>query len=184
MNAGDERGRRRVWLGLGANLGDRVANLRVGLDAIVAGGVAIEAVSALYDTEPWGARPRGAGDGEPQPRYANAAAAGVCALTAHELLALAKHAEASAGRDFEAPLNSPRPLDIDLLMIEGEMLSCPDLEVPHPRLHERAFVLAPLAEVAAGLVHPLLGRTVEEMLAAVDRTGVELLEPAGWWRGE
>ena len=143
--------------------------------------MAIEAVSALYETEPWGPQPWGAPGGEPQPRYANAAAAGVTALAAHELLALCKRTEASAGRDFDAPRNSPRPLDIDLLMIEGEMLSCADLEVPHPRLHERAFVLTPLADVASALVHPLRGETVREMLAAVDRAGVEPLEPAGWW---
>ncbi len=172
-----ERPEREVWLGLGANLGDRVANLRAGLDALLAGGVAIDAVSAVYDTPPWGALP----GGEPQPRFANIAAAGRYALDAHELLALCKRVEAAAGRDFDAPRNSPRPLDVDILLIEGEMLSSPDLEIPHPRMHERAFALAPLSEIAPALLHPGLDRAVSELLTEVDRAGVELLEPAGWW---
>jgi len=170
---------RGVWLGLGANLGDRVANLGSGLDALLDGGVAIDAVSAVYDTPPWGAL----AGGEPQPRFANIAAAGRCAFDAHELLALCKRVEAVAGRDFDAPRNSARPLDVDVLLVEGEMLSGPDLEIPHPRMHERAFVLVPLAEIASALLHPGRDRSVSELLTGVDRAGVELLEPAGWWRG-
>ena len=124
---------RTVWLALGANLGDRVANLAAGLDALAAGGVEIDDVSAVYDTPPWGAP-----GGPEQPRFANVSAGGRTALTAHELLALCKRIEAAAGRDFDAPRNSARPLDVDILMIEGEMLSCPDLVVPHPRMHERS----------------------------------------------
>jgi 2-amino-4-hydroxy-6-hydroxymethyldihydropteridine diphosphokinase len=172
-------GTRTVWLALGANLGDRVVNLRSGLEALAAGGVEIDAVSAVYDTPPWGA-PAG---GQAQPRFANIVADGRSALTAHELLALCKRIEAAAGRDFDAPRNSARPLDIDILMIEGEMLSCPDLVAPHPRMHERAFVLVPLAEIAPALVHPGLDRAVSELLSEVDRAGVETLEPAGWWQG-
>ena len=177
MSAGRAADGRGVWLGLGANTGDRVANLRAGLDALVGGGVEIDAVSAVYDTPPWGDPP----GTEPQPRFANSVAAGRCALTAHELLALCKQAEAVAGRDFAAPRNSPRPLDIDILLIEDEMLSSPDLEVPHPRMHERAFVLLPLAEIAPALLHRGLNRAVSELLAGVDRAGIEMLAPAGWW---
>ena len=177
MSAGRAAGSRGVWLGLGANMGDRVANLRAGLEALAVGGVEIHAVSAVYDTPPRGDPP----GTESQPRFANSVAAGRCALTAHELLALCKQAEAAAGRDFSAPRNSPRPLDIDILLIEDEMLSSPDLEVPHPRMHERAFVLLPLAEIAADLAHPTLGRAVSELLAEVDQAGIEELAPAGWW---
>ena len=168
---------RTVWLALGGNLGDRVANLRSGLDALAAGGVEFDGVSAVYDTPPWGMPP----GGQAQPRFANIAAGGRCALTAHELLALCKRIEAAAGRDFDAPRNSARSLDVDILMIDGEMLSCPDLVVPHPRMHERAFVLVPLAEIAPARVHAGLDRAVSALLSEVDRAGVETLEPAGWW---
>jgi 2-amino-4-hydroxy-6-hydroxymethyldihydropteridine diphosphokinase len=167
-------GERRVWLALGSNLGDRVAQLREGLDALVAGGVAIDAVSSVYDTLPWGV--------SEQPRYANAAARGRTGLSARELLQLCKRIEADAGRDFDAPRNSPRPLDIDILLIEAETVDEPDLVVPHPRMHERAFVLVPLAEIAPRVVHPGLGRTTRELLGGVDASGIEPLTDASWWR--
>ncbi|MDP6605111.1 MAG: 2-amino-4-hydroxy-6-hydroxymethyldihydropteridine diphosphokinase [Dehalococcoidia bacterium] len=164
---------RRVWLALGANLGERVANLRAGLDALVAGGVAIDVVSSVYDTPPWPV--------ESDPRFANIAVSGQSALTAHELLALCKAIEADEGRDFDAPRYSPRSLDVDILAIEGELVSVSDLEIPHARMHERAFVLVPLAEIAPGFIHPRSGRTVEELLASVEREGVEVIDAAGWW---
>ena len=164
---------RRVWLALGGNQGDRIANLRAALDGLVAGGVAIDAVSAVYDTPPWGV--------EDQPRFANAACSGPTALIAHELLALCKRIEAAAGRDFLAPRNSARPIDVDVLLIEGEMVSTPDLEVPHAEMVGRAFVLVPLAEIAADTLHPGVGRTIRELLAGIDRSGVESLAPPGWW---
>lgn len=166
-------GERRVWLALGGNLGDRVGNLRSALDALEAGGVAIEAVSSVYETPPWGI--------EEQPRFVNIAAGGRTSLSAHELLALAKRIEAQQGRDFGAVRNGPRPIDIDILLIEGETVDARDLVVPHMRMHERGFVLMPLAEIASDIVHPLLGRSVGELLEGVDVAGIEVLEPPGWW---
>ena len=165
---------RRVWLALGGNLGDRIGSLRAALGGLEAGGVEIEAVSSVYETPPWGI--------EEQPAFANAAAVGRTALEPHALLALCKQIEAAAGRDFGAPRNSARPVDVDILVIEDVTLDAPDLVVPHIAMHERGFVLVPLAEVAPGLRHPLLGRTAADLLRDVDRTGIELLAGPGWWQ--
>jgi len=168
--------RRRIYLGLGGNLGDRVANLRAALDALIVGGVAIDAVSALYETPPWGVTD--------QPSFANAAASGLTELGARELLTLAKQIEADAGRDFEAPRWTARPIDIDVLLIEGETVDAPELVVPHPLMQERAFVLVPLRDIASGVAHPLLGQTIEELLTALpqaDRDGVVEIEGASWY---
>ncbi|MBT5773728.1 MAG: 2-amino-4-hydroxy-6-hydroxymethyldihydropteridine diphosphokinase [Dehalococcoidia bacterium] len=167
---------RRVYLGLGGNLGDRVANLRGALDALVTGGVAIDAVSALYETPPWGVTD--------QPSFANAAASGLTELSARELLTLAKQIEADAGRDFDAPRWTARPIDVDILQIEGEVIDEADLVVPHLLLQERAFVLVPLCDIASGATHSKMRRTFAEMLAALplsDRDGVVEIEPASWY---
>jgi dihydropteroate synthase len=165
---------RRVWLGLGGNLGDRIAQLRIALDRLVSGGVGVDLVSPVYETPPWGVTE--------QPRFANIAVAGHTLLTAREVLALAKRIEAEAGRDFTAPRNSARPLDIDILAIDGEETHEPDLKVPHASMHERAFVLVPLAEVAPRWRHPRLRRTTEDLLVGVDRGGITTLADWGWWR--
>jgi 2-amino-4-hydroxy-6-hydroxymethyldihydropteridine diphosphokinase len=166
---------RRVWLGLGGNTGDRVATLRRALDGLEAGGVVVQLVSALYETLPWGITD--------QPRFANAALQGRTALAPLELLALAKRLEAEAGRDFGAPRTSARPLDIDLLLIEGVQVEDERLTVPHVHLHERAFVLVPLAEIAPELRHPRLGRTMRDLREGVAADGVEPLAAPGWWGG-
>jgi 2-amino-4-hydroxy-6-hydroxymethyldihydropteridine diphosphokinase len=169
------RAPRRIWLALGGNLGDRLAFMGVVLEALSAGGVTIEAVSSVYDTPPWGI--------EDQPRFANLAASAVTDLAPHEVLRLAKRIEAASGRDFQAPRNSARPVDIDLLLIEDEQVSTPDLVVPHAAMHERAFVLVPLAEIAPEARHPLLECSIAELcaqLSEVDRR-LEVLAPRGWW---
>ena len=166
----------RVHLGLGGNLGDRAGRLRFGLARLAAAGIAVEAVSPLYESEPWGEPPPGAAP----PRYANAAARVRSPLAPAALLRLCKRVEADAGRDPLAPRNSPRPLDLDLLLAGGLTLDGAELTLPHPRMHERAFVLVPLAEIAPLAVHPRLGRTIAELRDAVGGAGVGIVAPAGW----
>jgi len=146
---------RRVYLALGSNLGDREQHLRNAVTGLITGGVTVDAVSSLYETPPWGVLD--------QPAFLNAVVGGVSALSARELLVLAKSIEAAAGRDFAAERWTARPLDVDIALIEGETVAEPDLQVPHVLLAERSFVLVPLAEIAASAVHPGLGVSIEAL---------------------
>jgi len=141
---------RRVFVGLGSNLGDRWAHLA----RAVAGLPDVVAVSGVYETEPVG--------GPPQGPYLNLVVGLWTARSARELLELGQRLEQAAGR-VRTVRFGPRTLDVDLLWIEGETVQEPDLEVPHPRMAERRFVLAPLAELAPELVPPerLAGATGE-----------------------
>lgn len=171
-----------AYLGLGSNLGDRVANLASALDALERAGLTVEAVSSVYDTPPWGEPPPGLTE---PPRYANAAAAVRLDLEPVDLLRLCKGIEVAAGRDLHALRNAPRVLDLDVLLLGDVEMATPELEVPHPRMHLRAFVLVPLAEIAPDADHPRLGRTVRELLDGIDDgevEEVELLRQPGWWR--
>lgn len=151
-----------VCLALGGNLGDRAAHLRAALAAL-SPYVRISTVSALYETDPWGYAD--------QPAFLNAACRGRTELAPEALLALAKQIEEALGRE-PSFRNAPRPIDIDILFYGDQVVDQPHLRIPHPRLPERAFVLVPLADVAPEWRHPVLGRTVAELLAAVDTAGV------------
>jgi 2-amino-4-hydroxy-6-hydroxymethyldihydropteridine diphosphokinase len=145
----------RVYVGLGANLGDREGTLRAAVDALGAEeGIEVVAVSALRETEPVGV-------GE-QPLFLNGVVALDTTLAAGELLDLLLAVEQRFGRVRVAGEHGPRTLDLDLLLYGDEEIDQPGLSVPHPRLHERRFVLEPLAELAPGLVVP--GRGVVESL--------------------
>jgi 2-amino-4-hydroxy-6-hydroxymethyldihydropteridine diphosphokinase len=149
----------RAYVGLGANLGDRERTLRAAVDALGAeDGIEVVALSTLRETEPVGV-------GE-QPRFLNGAAALETALSAHDLLEVLLAVEQRFGRVRVPGEHGPRTLDLDLLLYGGEEIDELGLAVPHPRLHERAFVLEPLAELAPGLVVPGRG-AVEALLSGV-----------------
>ena len=134
---------RRALVALGSNLGDRLGHLQAAVDGLAAHpGIAVEAVSAVYETDPVGPE---------QPDYLNAVARLSTSLTARELLAAGQEQERRAER-VRAERWGPRTLDVDVLAIDGERVDEPDLQVPHARLHERMFVLVPLADVAPDLV--------------------------------
>src|ERR687897_1113051 len=137
----------RAYIGLGANLGDREATLRAAVAALGAtGGIEVVAVSAFRETDPVGYLD--------QPRFLNGAAAVETELSPRELLDALLAVERSLGRTREGPRFGPRTIDLDLLVYGGESFDEPGLTVPHPRLHERAFALEPLAELDPGLLIP------------------------------
>ena len=134
---------KRAYLGLGSNLGDRAAHLQFALDGLAVRAGTVVAVSPVYETEPVG--------GPEQPDYLNAVVAVDTDLDAHGLLAVAKELEREAGREPGARWG-PRPLDVDVLIVGDDRVADDDLVVPHPRMSQRAFVLAPMADIAPGLV--------------------------------
>jgi 2-amino-4-hydroxy-6-hydroxymethyldihydropteridine diphosphokinase len=149
----------RAYVGLGANVGDRERMLRAAVDALAAEeGIEVVSVSTLRETEPVGV-------GE-QPRFLNGAAELETPLTARERLDRLLTVEQRFGRVRIPGEHGPRTLDLDLLLYGDEVIDEPGLTVPHPRLHERRFVLEPLAELAPGLVVPGRG-DMESLLRGV-----------------
>ncbi len=155
-----------VYLGLGSNLGDREANLREALRRLEVAGISVVRRSSLYETEPR--------DILDQPRFLNAVVEASTALFPLQLLAYIRNIEREMGRRRVTP-KGPRNIDIDILFYGRSVIRTPELETPHPRMTERAFVLAPLAEIAPDFRHPLSGKTAGEMLATLEPQGVRRL---------
>ena len=132
----------------------------------------VEAVSSLYETGPVG--------GPEQPPFLNAACRFETGLEPRPLLRFLKGLEHELGRRPGGELWGPRPIDLDILLYEDRLVDEEGLVVPHQRLAERPFVLAPLAEIAAGVPHPVAGKSVAQLLKAAGEQGVRRLAGAGW----
>ena len=161
-NDSDERTTNTAYVGLGSNVGDRVGNIRKALSMLdKVDNVSVLAVSSLYETEPEGY--------EDQDLFVNAAAQMETTLSPGELLYLFKRVEQAIGRKKTVKWG-PREIDLDLLIYDQLCLQNADLVVPHPRMHQRAFVLVPLAEIGADVLHPVLGKTIGTLLAELQTT--------------
>ena len=163
----------RAFIGLGGNLGDPALSMRQALSGLSeAPSTRIVKVSSLYRTPPWGKTD--------QPDFLNAAAEIATGHTPRALLSFCLEAERALKRERRERWG-PRIIDIDILIYGEHAVHEAGLDIPHPRMLERAFVLAPLAEIAPQL--PIAGKPVSEWLAAVDAAGI-VRQPtgAGWWR--
>lgn len=155
-----------VYLALGSNLGDRLANLKQAIAAL-SPQMEVKAKSRVYETPPWGYTD--------QPAFLNQVLKGNTYLEPEPLLKHLKRLEVALGRvpSFQ---NGPRLIDIDILFYNELVRDTPPLILPHPRLQERGFVLMPLNDIAPDLVHPTLKKTVHEMLASCDTSGINMYE--------
>lgn len=152
-----------AFAALGANLGDRALNLSRARDALGRGPLKLTALSAVYETEPWGPVPQGP--------YLNQVVRGATALAPRDLLQAFHAIEAALGRERRNEARyGPRVIDIDLLLYDDVTLREADLEIPHPRLLERAFVLVPLSEIAPDRL--VNGVRVSDALARIGAKGV------------
>lgn len=158
-----------AYLCLGANVGAREQTLKQALELLELAGVEIRSRSSLYETPPWGPIAQGP--------YLNQVVAVCTTLSPHTLLALALRIERTLGRDRAKEMRyGPRHIDIDILLYDDVHSTDADLELPHPRILERAFVLVPLVEIAPQII--IQGRRADEALAGLDRSGIVRIDTA------
>ena len=156
-----------AFIALGSNI-DAERNLPAAVGRLAATpGLRLTALSGVYRTPPWGV--------EDQPSFLNAAAAAETTLSPLELLDALQAIENRLGRTREVRFG-PRTIDLDLLLYAEQVIDSERLTVPHPRLHERGFVLTPLCDLAPELIHPVLNRAMADLLARVDVDGIERTE--------
>ena len=155
-----------VTLSIGSNLGDRKSNLEA-VHTALPPAVTVRKMSSLYETEPWGYAD--------QPDFLNQIILVDTYLSAQDLLTYVKKIELDIGRESNFRYG-PRLVDIDIIFYGEEVIQEPDLEIPHPRYKERAFVLVPLAEICPDLILPETEQTVLDYLAELDISGVHLFQ--------
>ena len=156
-----------VYLGLGANMGDREASLKTALDQLDAPDLRLRRVSSFYETEPIGFRE--------QPWFLNLAAEFETDLLPEQVLQRMQKVEMDMGRT-RTIANGPRTIDIDILLYGDSAIKTEALEIPHPRYRERRFTLAPLAELNPDLTDPITARTMAEMLAGLSGQTIRKIE--------
>ena len=158
---------RGIYIGLGSNLGNRLENLDKAIEALPPD-VELVSASPIYETEPWGYLD--------QPAFLNQVIEVDTGLLPEDLLAYLKQIEKKLGRQATFR-NGPRSIDLDILIYGDWVLVQDGLIIPHPRMHQRAFILKPLEDLAANLCHPVYGTTMQDLLRNVDQKGVRPYTP-------
>ncbi len=162
-----------AYIGMGANLSDRAAQLKRAVEALAAlPATELKSCSRLYETEPVGLSDGG-------PSFLNAVVGIKTMLGYWELADGLRHIELSLGKSTSHRSDLSRVIDLDLLLYDDLCLNEIGLTIPHPRMHQRGFVLVPLAEIAADTVHPLFGKTIREICISLPRAALNKVRPVG-----
>jgi 2-amino-4-hydroxy-6-hydroxymethyldihydropteridine diphosphokinase len=143
-----------AYIGIGSNLGNREENCKNAIKLLIENGVSVSRFSSRIETEPWGVKD--------QPMFINMAIMIETDIEPSELLVLLKNIEIDMGRR-PATRWGPRVIDLDILLYEDRAIKTTSLEIPHPRMCEREFVLKPLSEIAPDIIHPVLGKSIKEL---------------------